>query len=165
MRKWVYTFGGGVAEGSRTEIDQLGGKGANLAEMAALGLPVPPGLTIVSDACGLYYKNGRSLSDELKAQVLSGISGIEAATGRAFGDISHPLLLSVRSGSRTSMPGMMDTDPQSRPERPHGGGGLRIIAGDARFAWDSYRRFIQMYGECRASRPGARESSRSCSKH
>eukprot|EP01032_Pedospumella_encystans_P002699 gene2699-3178_t len=77
--------------------------------MAALGLPVPPGLTIVSDACGLYYKNGRSLSDELKAQVLSGISGIEAATGRAFGDISHPLLLSVRSGSRTSMPGMMDT--------------------------------------------------------
>jgi pyruvate,orthophosphate dikinase len=146
MRKWVYTFGGGVAEGSRTEIDQLGGKGANLAEMAALGLPVPPGLTIVSDACGLYYKNGRSLSDELKAQVLSGISGIEAATGRAFGDISHPLLLSVRSGSRTSMPGMMDT-VLNLGLNDHTVEALSHHSGDARFAWDSYRRFIQMYGD------------------
>lgn len=146
MRKWVYTFGGGVAEGSRTEIDQLGGKGANLAEMAALGLPVPPGLTIVSDACGLYYKNGRTLSDELKAQVLSGITGIEAATGRAFGDISHPLLLSVRSGSRTSMPGMMDT-VLNLGLNDHTVEALAHHSGDARFAWDSYRRFIQMYGD------------------
>ncbi|MBU2326714.1 MAG: pyruvate, phosphate dikinase [Alphaproteobacteria bacterium] len=146
MRKWVYTFGGGVAEGSRTEIDQLGGKGANLAEMAALGLPVPPGLTIVSDACGLYYKNEKTLCDDLKVQVLQGISGIEAATGRAFGDTSHPLLLSVRSGSRTSMPGMMDT-VLNLGLNDHTVEALGHHSGDARFAWDSYRRFIQMYGD------------------
>jgi pyruvate,orthophosphate dikinase len=146
MRKWVYTFGGGAAEGSRAEIDQLGGKGANLAEMAALGLPVPPGLTIVSDACSLYYKNGRTLSDELKAQVLAGIAGIEEATGRAFGDTSHPLLLSVRSGARTSMPGMMDT-VLNLGLNDHTVEALGHHSGDARFAWDSYRRFIQMYGD------------------
>ena len=144
MRKWVYTFGGGVAEGSRAEIEQLGGKGANLAEMASLGLPVPPGLTIVSDACGLYYKNEKTLCDDLKAQVLQGISGIEAATGRAFGDTSHPLLLSVRSGSRTSMPGMMDT-VLNLGLNDHTVEALGHHSGDARFAWDSYRRFIQMY--------------------
>ncbi|ODS52001.1 MAG: pyruvate, phosphate dikinase [Agrobacterium sp. SCN 61-19] len=146
MRKWVYTFGGGAAEGSRAEIDQLGGKGANLAEMASLGLPVPPGLTIVSDACGLYYKNDKTLCDDLKAQVLSGIAGIEAATGRAFGDTSHPLLLSVRSGSRTSMPGMMDT-VLNLGLNDHTVEALGHHSGDARFAWDSYRRFIQMYGD------------------
>jgi len=146
MRKWVYTFGGGAAEGSRTEIDQLGGKGANLAEMAALGLPVPPGLTIVSDACGIYYKSGKTLPDELKAQVLQGIEGIETATGRAFGDTSHPLLLSVRSGSRTSMPGMMDT-VLNLGLNDHTVEALGHHSGDARFAWDSYRRFIQMYGD------------------
>ena len=146
MRKWVYTFGGGKAEGSRTEIDQLGGKGANLAEMAALGLPVPPGLTIVSDACGLYYKNGKTLCDDLKTQVLQGVSGIEAATGRAFGDTSQPLLLSVRSGSRTSMPGMMDT-VLNLGLNDHTVEALGHHSGDARFAWDSYRRFIQMYGD------------------
>ncbi|THV23088.1 pyruvate, phosphate dikinase [Peteryoungia ipomoeae] len=146
MRKWVYTFGGGAAEGSRTEIDQLGGKGANLAEMASLGLPVPPGLTIISDACNLYYKNNRTLCEDLKAQVLSAISGVEAETGRRFGDTDHPLLLSVRSGARTSMPGMMDTvlnlglNDETVVALGHD-------AGDARFAWDSYRRFIQMYGD------------------
>ncbi|QEE46956.1 pyruvate, phosphate dikinase [Rhizobium sp. WL3] len=146
MRKWVYTFGGGVAEGSRAEIEQLGGKGANLAEMAALGLPVPPGLTIVSDACGLYYKNDKTLSEDVRAQVLQGIAGIEAATGRAFGDTSHPLLLSVRSGSRTSMPGMMDT-VLNLGLNDHTVEALGHHSGDARFAWDSYRRFIQMYGD------------------
>ncbi len=146
MRKWVYTFGGGAAEGSRTEIDQLGGKGANLAEMAALGLPVPPGLTIVSDACGIYYKSGKTLPDDLKVQVLQGIEGIETATGRAFGDTSHPLLLSVRSGSRTSMPGMMDT-VLNLGLNDHTVEALGHHSGDARFAWDSYRRFIQMYGD------------------
>lgn len=146
MRKWVYTFGGGAAEGSRTEIDQLGGKGANLAEMASLGLPVPPGLTIIADACNLYYKNNRTLCEDLKAQVLSAISGLEAETGRRFGDTEHPLLLSVRSGARTSMPGMMDTvlnlglNDETVVALGH-------HAGDARFAWDSYRRFIQMYGD------------------
>ncbi len=146
MRKWVYTFGGGKAEGSRTEIDQLGGKGANLAEMAALGLPVPPGLTIVSDACGIYYKSGKTLPDDLKAQVLQGIEGIEVATGRAFGDTSQPLLLSVRSGSRTSMPGMMDT-VLNLGLNDHTVEALGHHSRDARFAWDSYRRFIQMYGD------------------
>lgn len=146
MRKWVYTFGGGAAEGSRTEIDQLGGKGANLAEMASLGLPVPPGLTIIADACNLYSKNNRTLCEDLKAQVLSAISGVEAETGRRFGDTEHPLLLSVRSGARTSMPGMMDTvlnlglNDETVVALGHD-------AGDARFAWDSYRRFIQMYGD------------------
>ncbi|MBC7148430.1 MAG: pyruvate, phosphate dikinase [Rhizobium sp.] len=146
MRKWVYTFGNGAAEGSAADRDHLGGKGANLAEMASLGLPVPPGLTIVTDACSFYYENGRSLPDDLKAQVLEGIKGMEAATGRGFGDNSLPLLLSVRSGARTSMPGMMDTvlnlglNDRTVEALGHN-------AGDARFAWDSYRRFIQMYGD------------------
>jgi len=146
MRKWVYTFGNGTAEGSAADRDHLGGKGANLAEMASLGLPVPPGLTIVTDACAFYYQNGRSLPDDLKAQVLEGIKGMEAVTGRGFGDTTLPLLLSVRSGARTSMPGMMDTvlnlglNDQTVEA-------LGRNAGDARFAWDSYRRFIQMYGD------------------
>ncbi|PPJ47442.1 pyruvate, phosphate dikinase [Rhizobium sp. KAs_5_22] len=146
MRKWVYTFGNGAAEGSAADRNHLGGKGANLAEMASLGLPVPPGLTIVTDACAFYYKNGRSLPDDLKEQVLDGIKGMEAATGRGFGDTSLPLLLSVRSGARTSMPGMMDTvlnlglNDQTVEALGHN-------SGDARFAWDSYRRFIQMYGD------------------
>ncbi|MBA3040453.1 MAG: pyruvate, phosphate dikinase [Alphaproteobacteria bacterium] len=146
MRKWVYTFGNGAAEGSAADRDHLGGKGANLAEMASLGLPVPPGLTIVTDACSFYYENGRSLPDDLKAQVLEGIKGMEAATGRGFGDTSLPLLLSVRSGARTSMPGMMDTvlnlglNDRTVEALGHN-------SGDARFAWDSYRRFIQMYGD------------------
>ncbi len=146
MRKWVYTFGGGKAEGSRTEIDQLGGKGANLAEMAALGLPVPPGLTIVSDACSFYYKNDKTLPDALKTEVLQGIAAMELSTGRSFGDTSHPLLLSVRSGSRTSMPGMMDT-VLNLGLNDHTVEALGHHSGDARFAWDSYRRFIQMYGD------------------
>ena len=146
MRKWVYTFGNGAAEGSAADRDHLGGKGANLAEMASLGLPVPPGLTIVTDACSFYYKNGRSLPNDLKEQVLAGIKGMEAATGRGFGDTTLPLLLSVRSGARTSMPGMMDTvlnlglNDRTVEALGHN-------AGDARFAWDSYRRFIQMYGD------------------
>ncbi len=146
MRKWVYTFGNGAAEGSAADRNHLGGKGANLAEMASLGLPVPPGLTIITDACAFYYKNGRSLPDDLKEQVLEGIKGMEAATGRGFGDTSLPLLLSVRSGARTSMPGMMDTvlnlglNDRTVEALGHN-------SGDARFAWDSYRRFIQMYGD------------------
>ncbi|NKN39807.1 pyruvate, phosphate dikinase [Agrobacterium sp. a22-2] len=146
MTKWVYTFGDGKAEGRAGDREHLGGKGANLAEMASLGLPVPPGLTIVTDACSFYYDNGRSLSDDMKAQVLDGLKGIEAIAGRAFGDEANPLLLSVRSGARTSMPGMMDTvlnlglNDQTVQALGH-------TAGDARFAWDSYRRFIQMYGD------------------
>jgi pyruvate,orthophosphate dikinase len=146
MKKWVYRFGGGEAEGSAADIAVLGGKGANLAEMASLGLPVPPGLTIIAEACGWYFAHGRSLPDELKADVLEGITVMERLTGRVFGGSDRPLLLSIRSGARASMPGMMDTvlnlglnDDTVQA--------LGHDAGDARFAWDSYRRFIQMYGD------------------
>ncbi len=146
MTKWVYTFGGGEAEGNAGDRDLLGGKGANLAEMCNLGLPVPPGLTIITEACGRYYADGRSIPDELKAQVSVGIEKMQAITGRVFGDTQRPLLLSVRSGARASMPGMMDTvlnlglnDSTVQA--------LGHDAGDARFAWDSYRRFIQMYAD------------------
>ncbi|WP_075290086.1 pyruvate, phosphate dikinase [Pararhizobium arenae] len=146
MRKWVYTFGDGTAEGSAADRDHLGGKGANLAEMCNLGLPVPPGFTIVTDACSQFYDNGRTISDAVKQDVRRGIAFMEKATGRVFGDVRRPLLVSVRSGARASMPGMMDTVLNL---------GLNDItvealghdAGDARFAWDSYRRFIQMYGD------------------
>lgn len=146
MTKWVYTFGDGQAEGRARDHEILGGKGANLAEMCALGLPVPPGLTIVSDACNTYYKNGRQIDDAVKAEVRAGIAGIEAITGRRFGSGSQPLLLSVRSGARVSMPGMMDTvlNLGLNDETVQA---LGHDAGDARFAWDSYRRFIQMYAD------------------
>lgn len=146
MVKWVYTFGGGKAEGRAVDADRLGGKGANLAEMASLGLPVPPGLTIISDACSWYHEHGRALPDQMKAEVLQGIKGIEAETGRGFGDSRNPLLLSVRSGARSSMPGMMDTvlNLGLNDETVQA---LGHISGDARFAWDSYRRFIQMYAD------------------
>ena len=146
MTKWVYTFGGGRAEGRASDYERLGGKGANLAEMCTLGLPVPPGLTIVADACDNYYKNGRKLPEALKGEVAAGLSQMEAITGRRFGDTAKPLLISVRSGARVSMPGMMDTvlnlglNDQTVQALGHD-------AGDARFAWDSYRRFIQMYAD------------------
>ncbi|MQB43869.1 pyruvate, phosphate dikinase [Rhizobium sp. ICMP 5592] len=146
MTKWVYTFGDGRAEGRAKDYERLGGKGANLAEMCSLGLPVPPGLTIVSEACSFYYKNGRNVPDALKPQVMQGLRQMEAITGRKFGDTAQPLLVSVRSGGRASMPGMMDTvlnlglnDATVQA--------LGHDAGDARFAWDSYRRFIQMYAD------------------
>ncbi len=146
MTKWVYTFGNGQAEGSALEGERLGGKGANLAEMCNLGLPVPPGLTIIAGACSAYYKNGRQIAEELKAQVRAGIQGIEEITGRRFGAGDRPLLLSVRSGARVSMPGMMDTvlNLGLNDETVQA---LGHDAGDARFAWDSYRRFIQMYAD------------------
>ncbi|RWY84671.1 pyruvate, phosphate dikinase [Rhizobium leguminosarum] len=146
MTKWVYRFGDGQAEGRARDHEILGGKGANLAEMCALGLPVPPGLTIVSDACNTYYKNGRLIDDAVKAEVRAGIATIESVTGRHFGSVSQPLLLSVRSGARVSMPGMMDTvlNLGLNDETVQA---LGHDAGDARFAWDSYRRFIQMYAD------------------
>lgn len=146
MTKWVYRFGDGQAEGGARDHEILGGKGANLAEMCALGLPVPPGLTIVSSACNTYYQNGGHIEDELKTEIRAGISAIEAITGRHFGSTSQPLLLSVRSGARVSMPGMMDTvlNLGLNDETVQA---LGHDAGDARFAWDSYRRFIQMYAD------------------
>ncbi|RVI15135.1 pyruvate, phosphate dikinase, partial [Sinorhizobium meliloti] len=146
MAKWVYTFGAGQAEGSAEDRDRLGGKGANLAEMCNLGLPVPPGLTIVTAACNSYLEKGRSMPEGLREQVREGITRMEKITGRVFGDTNRPLLLSVRSGARASMPGMMDTvlNLGLNDQSVHA---LGHDAGDARFAWDSYRRFIQMYGD------------------
>lgn len=146
MTKWVYRFGGGQAEGRAADLALLGGKGANLAEMASLGLPVPPGLTITTDACLGYFSGGKCLPEGLQAEVLEGIAAMEALTGRSFGGSAHPLLLSVRSGARASMPGMMDTvlNLGLNDETVQA---LGHDAGDARFAWDSYRRFIQMYGD------------------
>jgi pyruvate,orthophosphate dikinase len=145
MTKWVYNFGAGVNDGNASLRNLLGGKGANLAEMASIDLPVPPGFTITTEVCTAYYDNGRKYPDELKAQVDTALARIEAAVDRKFGDGDKPLLVSVRSGARVSMPGMMDTvlnlglnDVTVQ--------GLAKGSGDARFAWDSYRRFIQMYG-------------------
>lgn len=146
MMKWVYRFGGGEAEGRAVDVERLGGKGANLAEMASLGLPVPPGMTIIANACAHYFEHGRTLPDDLKSQVLEGIAAMEGLTGRSFGGSTKPLLLSVRSGARASMPGMMDTvlNLGLNDETVQA---LGHDAGDARFAWDSYRRFIQMYAD------------------
>ncbi|MBU6498885.1 MAG: pyruvate, phosphate dikinase [Rhodospirillales bacterium] len=145
MTKWVYSFGGGHNEGRADMRNLLGGKGANLAEMAAIGLPVPPGFTITTELCTEYYRNERRYPDSLKAEMRAALARVEAAVGLGFGDKHKPLLVSVRSGARVSMPGMMDTVlnlglNDATVE------GLAEASGDARFAWDSYRRFIQMYG-------------------
>ncbi|MDP3523660.1 MAG: pyruvate, phosphate dikinase [Hoeflea sp.] len=146
MTKWVYTFGDGQAEGSAADKNLLGGKGANLAEMCNLGLPVPPGLTITTDACVWFYENGRKMPDGLEKAVTEALVKVGAIAGRTFGDREKPLLLSVRSGARASMPGMMDTVLNL------GLNDETVLAvardsGDERFAFDSYRRFIQMYGD------------------
>ncbi len=144
--KLVYHFGDGRADGTAAMKDLLGGKGANLADMCALGLPVPPGFTITTGVCVGYYANGREVPAALAAQVKEGIAAIEGSVGHRFGDAGDPLLVSVRSGARASMPGMMDTVlnlglNDATVE------GLAAKTGNARFAWDSYRRFIQMYGD------------------
>src|SRR5579875_3730915 len=109
MTKWVYSFGAGLSEGRADMRNLLGGKGANLAEMASIGLPVPPGFTITTEVCSVYYRNDRQYPDELQADVAAAMRRMEEATGRRFGDRRQPLLVSVRSGARASMPGMMDT--------------------------------------------------------
>jgi pyruvate,orthophosphate dikinase len=142
--RWVYGFGGGAADGDASMKNLLGGKGANLAEMSSLGLPVPPGFTITTEACVHYYKNGMAHPAELDAQVKDGLAKVERLTGKAFGDPSNPLLVSVRSGARASMPGMMDT-VLNLGLNDQTVDGLAKLSGDRRFAFDSYRRFIQMY--------------------
>ncbi len=142
--RYVYRFGGGVSEGGTGDKNLLGGKGANLAEMASIGLPVPPGFTISTDMCTRYYEEGARFPDSLRAEVADGIAHIEKVTGKAFGDVADPLLVSVRSGARVSMPGMMDT-VLNLGLNDETVVGLAEKAGDERFAWDSYRRFIQMY--------------------
>src|SRR6478735_4780921 len=144
MTQWVYAFGDGKAEGDAGLKNLLGGKGANLAEMSNLGLPVPPGFTITTELCTYYYDHGQSYPSELKEQVDRALDQVGRLTGRTFGDAQNPLLVSVRSGARASMPGMMDTVLNL---------GLNDVtvealakgAGDQRFAYDSYRRFITMY--------------------
>jgi pyruvate,orthophosphate dikinase len=144
--KLVYAFGGGKAEGRTGMKNLLGGKGANLAEMANLGLPVPPGFTITTEVCTAFYANNRQYPDGLRDDVARALDEVESLTGKTFGDVKNPLLVSVRSGARASMPGMMDTvlnlglNDQTVK-------GLADLSGDSRFAYDSYRRFIQMYGD------------------
>src|SRR6202789_4371283 len=142
--KWVYPFGGGKAAGRASMRNLLGGKGANLAEMANLGLPVPPGFTITTEVCTYFYGNAKTYPGELEAGVNAALDHVGALTGRGFGDATNPLLVSVRSGARASMPGMMDTVlnlglNDTTVEA------LAEMSGDRRFAFDSYRRFIQMY--------------------
>ena len=146
MTEWLKTFGGGTAEGSAEILDLLGGKGANLAEMANLGLPVPPGFTVTTELCAAYYDDDKRFPDSLSEQIEAGMQHIEAAAGAGFGDAANPLLVSVRSGSRASMPGMMDT-VLNLGLNDETAAGLAASTGDARFAYDSYRRFIQMYGD------------------
>ncbi len=145
-KQWVYRFGGGVSDGGKGMKELLGGKGANLAEMASIGLPVPPGFTITTAMCAEYYARGESYPDDLKAQVATGLQHIEQVVGKTFGDAADPLLVSVRSGACVSMPGMMDTvlNLGLNDETVEG---LARTSGDERFAWDSYRRFIQMYSD------------------
>jgi len=146
MAKWVYSFGSGGAEGRADMRNLLGGKGANLAEMASLGLPVPPGFTITTEVCTYFYANNKTYPKDLAQQAAAGLAKVEKTVGRKFGDPANPLLVSVRSGARASMPGMMDTvlnlglNDQTVE-------GLATASGDKRFAYDSYRRFIQMYGQ------------------
>ena len=144
--KWVYAFAAGYVDGRASMTELLGGKGANLAEMASLGLPVPPGFTITTEVCDAYYSQGRKLPDGLKPQVEKVLQLVGNAVGATFGDVNHPLLVSVRSGGRASMPGMMDTilNLGLNDETVEG---LAKRSDDRRFAYDSYRRFIQMYAD------------------
>ncbi len=144
MTKWVYTFGDGKAEGESGMRNLLGGKGANLAEMSNLGLPVPPGFTISTEVCTYFYDHGRKYPDELVAQVEAALAHIGKIAHHVFGDASNPLLVSVRSGARASMPGMMDT-VLNLGLNDATVAAVAQSAGDERFAYDSYRRFIQMY--------------------
>ena len=142
MAKWVYMF----TEGNATMRNLLGGKGANLAEMTNLGLPVPQGFTVTTEACTQYYEDGRQINDEIMGQIMEAIDKMEGITGKKFGDKKNPLLVSVRSGARASMPGMMDTilNLGLNEEVVET---LAEASGNPRWAWDCYRRFIQMFSD------------------
>ncbi|MEY2728743.1 MAG: hypothetical protein RJA93_819, partial [Pseudomonadota bacterium] len=144
MPKWVYQFNSSNCEGTVSQKPLLGGKGANLAEMGKLGLPVPPGFTITTEVCTEFYKNNQKYPDDLKVQVEDAIRNIEKILGKNFGDINNPLLVSVRSGARVSMPGMMDT-VLNLGLNDKTVLGLIKKTNNETFAYDSYRRFIQMY--------------------
>ena len=141
-KKYVYLF----SEGDASMRELLGGKGANLAEMTNIGLPVPQGFTISTEACTQYYEDGRKINDEIQAQIMEYIVKMEGVVGKKFGDLENPLLVSVRSGARASMPGMMDTILNLGLNEDV----VNVMAtksGNARWAWDCYRRFIQMYSD------------------
>ena len=144
----VYPFGGSAPHSDPRQKDKTvtGGKGSNLAEMASIGLPVPPGFTITTEECVRYLQDGEAFREDLRAEVMAALAHIESAVGKSFGDAADPLLVSVRSGARVSMPGMMDTvlNLGLNDETVEG---LAATSGDERFAWDSYRRFVQMYSD------------------
>lgn len=146
MSKWVYTFGNGQAEGDASMRNLLGGKGANLAEMNKVGLPVPPGFTVTTEVCTYYYNNNHQYPADLKDQVREAVAGVEKIMGKKFADANNPLLFSVRSGARVSMPGMMDTvlNLGLNDETVKA---LAKASGSERFAYDSYRRFLQMFSD------------------
>ncbi len=144
-KKYVYFFGGGNADGRADMKELLGGKGANLAEMTSIGIPVPPGFTLSTEVCESYYENNKQYPPELKEEVENSLKRLEELTGKKLGDPENPLLVSVRSGSAVSMPGMMDT-VLNLGTNDEAVKGLEKMAGNRRFAWDSYRRFIQMFG-------------------
>ena len=154
-KRYVFAFGGGRAEGDATMRDLLGGKGAGLAEMTNAGLPVPPGFTVTTEACNDYFGAGEKLPDGLWDDVLEAVKEVEQETGKGFGNAANPLLVSVRSGAKFSMPGMMDTvlnlglNEQTL-------NGLIALTGNERFGWDAYRRFIQMFGRIVMDVDGAR---------
>src|SRR5277367_2009001 len=146
MTKWVYSFSAERAEGRGELKNLLGGKGANLHDMASLGLPVPPGFTITTEVCTHFYANDKTYPGDLAPQVDAAMADVNRHTGRTFGDAANPLLVSVRSGARASMPGMMDTvlniglnDKVVE--------GMAALTGNVRFAYDSYRRLINMFGD------------------
>ncbi|MGZ5469853.1 MAG: PEP/pyruvate-binding domain-containing protein, partial [Candidatus Aminicenantales bacterium] len=145
-KKHVYFFGAGAAEGNMKMKDILGGKGANLAEMAGIGLPVPPGFTLSTEVCALYYKNRKRIPESIRLEVEKNVKRLEKAVGQAFGDPKSPLLVSVRSGARASMPGMMDTI-LNLGLNDKTAAALAAKTGNERFVYDSYRRFVQMYGD------------------
>ncbi|NCQ12443.1 MAG: pyruvate, phosphate dikinase, partial [Bacteroidetes bacterium] len=145
QHKWVYAFGGGKADGDKSMKSLLGGKGANLAEMSAIGLPVPSGFTISTETCKYYNDNKLQWPAELTDQVDAGIKSLEILMGKSFGDPKNPLLVSVRSGAALSMPGMMDT-VLNLGLNDAVVDGLAKQTGNERFAYDSYRRFIDMFG-------------------
>jgi pyruvate,orthophosphate dikinase len=145
-QKNVYFFGKGKAEGDAKMKETLGGKGANLAEMTNLGIPVPAGFTISTEVCAAYYENKQKYPDGLEDEVLTTLKKLETAMGKKLGDPDDPLLVSVRSGAAVSMPGMMDTI-LNLGINDKAVIGLANKTGNPRFAWDAYRRFIQMYGD------------------
>src|SRR5689334_2615433 len=142
QKKWVYLF----SEGNAGMRDLLGGKGAGCAEMTNAGLPVPPGFTITTEACNAFYAEGRKLPNGLWDQVVASLKTVESATGKRFGDPENPLLVSVRSGAKFSMPGMMDT-VLNLGLNDEVAAGLARLTNNERFAFDAYRRFVQLFGK------------------